>query len=180
MKHICPDCLRKHAEAGPCPHCGKEAPKVVDELAIRSTVQRLHKKANVYRERISAGLSFLVIGITALIIGAIFFRLSYKLDHSVIDETIYILVTSSAEFFVAMCGLVGGGVSTLYGLVWSVTWAFKRRIILHDIDEMRETNSFEVSRTPTIFEIWWAKLVYAVRQTIFVLGGRKSKEAKGK
>lgn len=181
MKNICYHCLKKFPEAEDhCAHCNETNPETVDELTVRSAVQRLHKRANVYRERISAGLSFLVIGLTALIIGAIFLRLSYKLDQSNTEEIIFVLVPTSAEFVVSMICLIGGGISTLYGLVWSIVWSSLRRVIYHDIDEMRATNSLQVSRTPTVFEVAWQKMVYFFRQTAFVLRGRKAKCADSK
>ena len=106
MKTYCFDCLKKRKDPlGPCPSCATQGTdKKLDEPQIRNVVQRLHKKANVARERISAGLSSLVIGVTLVIIGLIFFRLASKLDQSNTEEIVFVLVPTSAEFIVSMFG----------------------------------------------------------------------------
>ena len=170
MKTYCFDCLKKRKDPlGPCPSCNTQGPdKKLDEPQIRNVVQRLHKKANVARERISAGLSSLVIGVTLVIIGLIFFRLASKLDQSNTEEIVFVLVPTSAEFIVSM-----------FGLVWSIYWNYYRRGIYHDVAEIRETATLTVSRTPTSFEILWRKISYFFRQTAYRIRRAQEEKALG-
>lgn len=181
MKTYCFDCLKKRKEPlNPCPSCNAlGTDKELDDAQIRNVVQRLHKKVNVARERISAGLSSLVIGITLVIIGIIFFRLASKLDQSNTEEIVFVLVPSSAEFIVSMFGLIVGGVAAIFGLVWSIFWNFSRRVIYHDVAEIRETRTLTVSRTPTSFEILWQKISYFFRQTAYRIRRAQKEKALG-
>ena len=181
MKTYCFDCLKKRKDPlGPCPSCSTQGTdKKLDEPQIRNVVQRLHKKANVARERISTGLSSLVIGVTLVIIGLIFFRLASKLDQSNTEEIVFVLVPTSAEFIVSMFGLIVGGISTVFGLVWSIYWNYYRRGIYHDVAEIRETATLTVSRTPTSFEILWRKISYFFRQTAYRIRRAQKEKALG-
>jgi len=165
MKTYCRECLRKSSAAsGPCPHCGTTLQPTLEEDEIRPIVQTLHKRTNVFRERISTGLSLFIIGLTFVIIGLIFYRLSYKLDQSITDKAVYVLAYNSAEFFVSMFGMIAGGISTVFGAVWAIVWAFQKRAIIHDVEEIRKNKSLTVSRTPTIFEVWFHGISHAIRQ----------------
>lgn len=175
MKTYCRECLRKTKNSsGACPRCGHE---IVSELAddeVRPIVQALHKKTNVYRERISTGLSAFILGLTFIIIGLIFYRLSYKLDQDNVEEIVYVLAPASAEFFVAMFGLIGGGIATLFGAFWAILWGFSKREIVHDVEEIRVKKSLTVSRTPTFFEVWFFHIRHFIRQTAWKIKRKKA------
>lgn len=179
MKTYCRECLRKtKATSGPCPSCGATLNPELQEDEIRPIVQALHKRTNDYRERISTGLSLFIIGLTFVIIGLIFWRLSYKLDQDNVAEIVYVLAYNSAEFFVAMFGLVAGGLSTVFGAVWAILWAFRKREVAHDVDEIRANKSLTVSRTPTIFEVWFHAISRACRRAAWKAKRKKMNEVK--
>lgn len=150
----------------------------LEEEEVRPFVQRLHKRSNVYRERISTGLSFLIVGLTLLIIGVIFYYLSFKIDRENEDEVVFILTTTCAEFWVAMIGMVGGSISALFGFSCAALFSYKRRAVYHDMDEIRSTHSLSVSPTPLIFAVWWKKISYFVRQSLFRLKRRKAMKSR--
>ena len=177
MKTYCKECLLKTAATShTCPDCGAELKPELQEEEIRPIVQSLHKRTNLYRERISTGLSLFIIGLTFVIIGLIFYRLSFKLDQSNVEEIVYNLAYASAEFVVSMFGLIAGGISTVFGAVWAIIWAYNKRAIVHDVEEIRQNKSLTVSRTPTIFEIWGARISYFFRQTAWKI--KRNKAAK--
>ncbi len=168
MRTYCRECLAKNKEgASSCSSCENEINAQLAEEEVRPFVQRLHKRSNVYRERISMGLSFLIVGLTLLIIGVIFYYLSFKIDRTNEDEVVFVLTTTCAEFWVAMIGMVGGSISTAFGFCCASVFAYKRRSIYHDMDEIRSTHCLSVSPTPLIFAVWWKKISYFCRQTIF-------------
>ncbi len=175
MKTYCRECLKKNKEGVPsCSSCHSEIDAQLKEEEVRPFVQRLHKRSNVYRERISMGLSFLIVGLTLLIIGVIFYYLSFKIDRENEDEVIFVLTTTCAEFWVAMIGMIGGSLSAAFGFVCATLFGYKRRSIYHDMDEIRSTHSLSVSPTPLIFAVWWKKLSYFVRQSFFRLKRKKA------
>lgn len=175
MKTYCRQCLRKtNGTSHVCPNCGADVVAELQDEEVRPIVQALHKRTNLYRERISTGLSFFIIGLTFVIIGLIFYRLSFKLDQSNVDEIVYNLAYASAEFVVSMIGLIGGGIATVFGAVWAIVWAFNKRSIVHDVEEIRQNKSLTVSRTPLIFEIWWKHISYFFRQSIWKMKRKKA------
>ncbi|MCR5490733.1 MAG: hypothetical protein K6F32_01215 [Bacilli bacterium] len=165
MKTYCRECLRKTNDtATSCPHCGAALKPELQEEEVRPIVQALHKRTNVYRERVSTGLSLLIVGLTFVIIGLIFYRLSFKLDQNNVTEVVYVLATNSAEFFVAMFGLFAGGAAAIYGAVWAILWSYNKRVIAHDVEEIRQNKSLTVTRTPSIVEVWAARISHFFRQ----------------
>ncbi len=179
MKTYCRECLRKtNASSGPCPSCGTTLQPTLEEDEIRPIVQTLHKRTNVFRERISTGLSFFIVGLTFVIIGLIFWRLSYKLDQDTSSQIVYNLAYNSAEFFVAMFGMIAGGLATVFGAVWAILWAYQKRVIIHDVDEIRKSKSLTVSRTPTIFEVWFHGISHAIHQAQWKAKRKKANRAK--
>ena len=179
MRTYCRECLKKNKEgASSCSSCHSPMNAHLEEEEVRPFVQILHKRSNVYRERISMGLSFLIVGLTLLIIGVIFYYLSFKIDRSNEDEVVFILTTTCAEFWVAMIGMIGGSLSAAFGFVCATLFAYKRRSIYHDMDEIRCTRSLSVSPTPLIFAVWWKKISYFCRQTVFRLKRKKAMKSR--
>lgn len=173
MKTYCRECLKKNPEhRDVCRACKEPISDQLKEEEVRPIVQQLHKKGNLYRERVSSGMSFVVIGLTLLIIGIIFYYLSFKLDQDNTEEAVFILTTSCAEFYVFVIGVGVGGILFLFGAVWAILWSYRRREIYHDVDEIRKNLSLTVSSTPLIFVVWWRKL----SQFIFRATYRRSRK----
>ncbi len=175
MKTYCRECLKKNKEgSSSCASCRSAINTRLEEEEVRPFVQRLHKQTNVYRERISMGLSFLIVGLTLLIIGVIFYYLSFKIDRSNEEEVVFILTTTCAEFWVAMIGMVGGSLSAVYGFVTATLFGYKRRVVYHDMDEIRASHSLIVSPTPLIVTVWAKKISYFFRQSIYRIKRKKA------
>lgn len=98
-----------------CSKCGQ--PLLKRELSSEETKdlsKALYTKGNTSRENVDNGLVFVVLGATLLVIGILFFFLSFKLDQTTYEK--YLNVTCS-EFWVSMVGLFGGGGMLIYGLI---------------------------------------------------------------
>ncbi len=95
---------------------GVTIPPRNDSVASHAFVQYVHKRDDrVYNQR-ERGLCFLIVGLILLIVGVIFFYLSYKVSTDPeINEKI--IRFDSFEFWVCMFGLSLGSSSFGYGLV---------------------------------------------------------------
>lgn len=136
----CHHCGKKVKEGTTvCPECHEEITIDLNDDEVRPLIQKIHKKRNIYRERISTGLSAVVIGAILLIIGWIFFYLAFKLDQANTGSTVYYLKTTSAEFWVFIVGVVAGGILLIAGATISITYAILRKMALNDTEVIRAT-----------------------------------------
>lgn len=98
-----------------CPFCGKDLVKrELDHDELRELNRALHTRHNQSRERVDNALVFIVLGTTLLIIGALFFFLSFKMDQETFTKK---LTFTTPEFWVSMTGLSVGGFMLVWGLV---------------------------------------------------------------
>lgn len=97
-------------------------PERDDSEGSHALVQYLHKRTEKTRNRRESAACFLVVGLILLIIGFIFYFLSYKVssDASMVDK---ILVPTSFEFIVFCFGVGIGSVMVVYGLTGVITSA---------------------------------------------------------
>lgn len=155
MKY-CYKCGAKLREDEICPQCGAEYKKKLDDAESRGLVQRLHKKSNSYRNYRDSGLSCIVIGSMLLIIGLLFYFLALKntTDPANPNQKILYVDQSCSEFWTFVFGASIGGTVLLIGLVLAFTFAFLRRQVRHDVEEIRSNDSALTSPTPVIFVLW--------------------------
>ena len=105
----------KDDNAQACPFCGKDLVKrELDHDELRELNRALHTRHNQSRERVDNALVFIVLGTTLLIIGALFFFLSFKMDQETFTKK---LTFTTPEFWVSMTGLSVGGFMLVWGLV---------------------------------------------------------------
>ena len=98
-----------------CPVCGQ--PLVKRELEyeeIRELNRALHNREQKSREKVDNELVYIVLGTTLLIIGALFFFLSFKVNQDTFEKE---LTFTTPEFWVSMTGLSVGGFMLIWGLV---------------------------------------------------------------
>ena len=98
-----------------CPVCGQ--PLVKRELEyeeIRELNRALHNREQKSREKVDNELVYIVLGTTLLIIGALFFFLSFKVNQDTFEKE---LTFTTPEFWVSMTGLSVGGFLLVWGLV---------------------------------------------------------------
>ena len=98
-----------------CPNC--QTPLIKRELEaeeVRELNRALHTRENQSREKVDNELVFIVLGTTLLIIGALFFFLSFKMDQETFRK---VLTFKTPEFWVSMVGLGVGGFMLVWGLV---------------------------------------------------------------
>lgn len=98
-----------------CPVCGE--PLVKRELEyeeVRTLNRALHNREQKSREKVDNELVFIVLGTTLLIIGALFFFLSFKVNQDTFEKE---LTFTCAEFWVSMVGLSVGGFMLIWGLI---------------------------------------------------------------
>ena len=90
-------------------------PERDDTEGSHALIQYLHKRTEKTRNVRESSACFLVVGIILLIIGFLFYFLSYKVpkDPTIINK---ILVPTSFEFIVCVVGLSVGSVFFVYGL----------------------------------------------------------------
>lgn len=140
----CHKCAKKvKDDVSVCPNCGETiAPPLKDE-EVRPLVQTLHKRSNYYRNWVDRGLSFIVIGSTLLIIGVIFYFLSFQSISNDQGKTT-VLNKGSSEFWVFMIGAIGGGTLLLIGCCFAIGFGLARRIIRRDVELIRANKSSQV------------------------------------
>lgn len=98
-----------------CPKCGGELIKrELDHDELRELNRALHTRENKSREVVDNQLVFIVLGTTLLIIGALFFFLSFKMDQDTFTKK---LTFTTPEFYVSMVGLGVGGFLLIWGLI---------------------------------------------------------------
>ena len=98
-----------------CPHCNQ--PLIKRELEheeLRELNRALHTRENQSREKVDNQLVFIVLGTTLLIIGALFFFLSFKMDQDTFTKK---LTLTTPEFWVSIVGLGVGGFMLIWGLI---------------------------------------------------------------
>jgi hypothetical protein len=143
----CLKCQKNVGEGTTCPVCGEALKKEIslDEKTV--LIQALHKQENKHRDLFDRGMSALVLGGIFLIIGFIFFSLSFKLNlNNQADSTRY-LRPDSFEFVVAAVSLSVGGCSLIFGIVYVILQTRKLRVLKHDIAEIQESNTTVVDKT---------------------------------
>lgn len=100
-----------------CKRCGED---IIDrELTYDETrllSQNLHNRLNKNREFFDSGMVGVVLGSTLLIIGILFFFLSFKVPDDP-DQVGKVLKITCFEFWVSMAGLVSGGVLFVMGII---------------------------------------------------------------
>lgn len=113
-------CIRCGKESknlvGRCEYCGHRlVDHELDNEEIRTLNKALHTRENNSREKVDNAMTFIVLGITLLIIGILFFSLSFKYPtaYSPTKE----LSFTCFEFYVSMAGLIGGGTLFVIGIV---------------------------------------------------------------
>ncbi|MGM9873361.1 MAG: hypothetical protein ACI31G_00355 [Bacilli bacterium] len=114
-----------------CPYCGHEV--ILHELdhdETREFNKALHNRFNVSREKVDNALVKVVLGSTLLIIGLLFFVLSFKLPNAAIPDKV--LTITCFEFWVSMFGLVVGGVLLIMGVVSLI---YEKTIVQKEINE---------------------------------------------
>lgn len=144
----CLKCAKKSKEGPNCSRCGNPLHAQLSDQERTLLVQSLHRRENRLKDINDRAMSCLVLGTIFLIIGAIFLSLSYKLDLDNPSDNTRYLTMDSMEFWVALISLVGGGLAFVYG---AIQWAVDLRlfnILRHDIAEIYQTSSSEVSKTP--------------------------------
>ena len=101
---------------GNCTCCGE--PLVTHELDKEETRllnKSLHNRINASRERVDNAMSLIVLGSTFLIIGILFFFLSFKLPNAAARSKV--ITITCFEFWVSMAGLGAGAVLLTMGLI---------------------------------------------------------------
>lgn len=113
-----------------CIHCGKESKTLegkcafcgedlvtheLDHEETRTLNKALHTRLNESRQRVDNAMVFIVLGSTLLIIGFLFFLLSFKLPNAAAHTKV--VTITCFEFWVSMAGLGVGGVLLVWGLV---------------------------------------------------------------
>ena len=112
-----------------CSECGQ--PLVKRELEyeeMRELNRALHNREQKSREKVDNELVFIVLGTTLLIIGALFFFLSFKVNQDTFEKE---LTFTTPEFWVSMTGLGVGGFMLIWGLV---------NLIIQKVVVQREVN----------------------------------------
>jgi hypothetical protein len=130
-----------------CPKCQGPLKKELSSEEKTLLIQSLHQRENRYRDRNDTALSGVVLGVTFLIIGFVFFYLSFKLNLADQSDNTKYLTTDSVEFYIAMVGLVGGGGAFLYGIIQFFFDLRKIRVLKHDAAEIQKTSSAQVGKT---------------------------------
>lgn len=100
-----------------CPKCGAE---VVDRKLTSEETHELsvglHNRLTKAREDFDNGMVFVVLGAIFLIIGIMFFSLSYKVPDD--PDTIgKVFKTTCFEFYVSAAGLGVGGIMFIIGII---------------------------------------------------------------
>lgn len=136
----CQACGYKNDESvATCSKCGAALSAALIDDNERPLVQKLHQAENVARERKDGAMSFIVIGSILLILGIIFFVLSFKLPNATAISKV--LITTCFEFWVSMFGLVVGGASLAFGVALLVLCLMKLKTLKEDIESIRSSKS---------------------------------------
>jgi hypothetical protein len=170
----CHNCASKLKEGTiVCPECGAEVTTTLKPEEVRPLVQKIHKKSNFFRGKIDNGLSFIVLGLTILIIGLLFYYLSLTEVTDATDPNLKYEVANhgAPEFWVFVVGVSVGGVLFLAGLALALSFNFLRRNALSDIESIRTSGSPVVKGAPLLVVIWarairktWKELRYRLHR----------------
>ncbi len=117
----------------PCPDCGEPIYHQLSELQIKELSLTAHRRENEGYDKQQNALCFLVIGIMLLIIGVIFFVLSFKITVGSASNARTLKYTSF-EFMVSVVGLAVGSFLTIFGSV-RLAIALKLKRGMHTIIE---------------------------------------------
>lgn len=123
-----------------CPHCGE--PLIKRELEyeeLRSLNRALHTRENQSREKVDNQLVYIVLGTTLLIIGALFFFLSFKMNQETFNKE---LSFKTPEFYVSMTGLGVGGFLFVWGLVNLLIQKLKVQKEINHTLKLTQNNSY--------------------------------------
>lgn len=153
----CHNCASKLKEGTTvCPECGAEVTSTLKEDEIRPLVQKIHKKSNFFRGKIDNGLSFIVLGLTILVIGFMFYYLSLTevTDPNNPNLKYEVVSKSAPEFWVFIVGVSVGGILFLAGLALALSFSNLRRNALSDIESIRTSGSAVVKPAPLLAVIW--------------------------
>lgn len=119
-----------------CKKCGEPFVSELNHDSARSLVQRLHANENKSHENVDAAMVFIVLGSIFLIIGLLFFFLSFKLiDVNDVNKS---LSFTCFEFYVSMAGLGGGGFLLIWGIVRLVINELKLSRLKDKIIDVRD------------------------------------------
>lgn len=113
----CIKCGRENEKLeGNCQYCGEPLVEHdLDHEETRLLNKALHNRINVSREKVDNSLSLIVLGSTFLIIGILFFFLSFKLPNAAAHNKV--VTVTCFEFWVSMAGLGAGAVLLIWGLI---------------------------------------------------------------
>lgn len=101
---------------GKCAFCGEDlVTHDLDHEETRTLNKALHTRLNTSREKVDNAMVFIVLGATLLIVGILFFLLSFKLPNA--SAHTKVVTVTCFEFWVSMAGLGVGGVLFVIGLV---------------------------------------------------------------
>ncbi len=175
MKVYCKDCQKKLPIDATACKCGAsvDAEPVLTDEEVRPFIQKLHKKTNDLRHLLSHCLSFVVIGLILLVIAFFFYYLAFG-TATIDGEKVAVLNTKCSEFWVSMVALITGGAAFLGGAAIGTLVSYKKRQILFDIDQIRETHSLQVKSVDIIFVVWFKAIAAKIRHLIWVLKYKKS------
>ncbi|OPZ35763.1 MAG: hypothetical protein BWY98_00631 [Tenericutes bacterium ADurb.BinA155] len=142
----CHKCAKKvKDDVSVCPNCGETIVSPLKDEEVRPLVQTLHKRSNYYRNWVDRGLSYIVIGSTLLIIGVIFYFLSFQTVSSAEGQgQVLVLNKSTSEFWVFLVGVISGGTLLIVGSAFAIGFGLARRIIRRDVELIRANKSSQV------------------------------------
>ena len=113
----CIHCGKESKElSGTCAYCGADlVTHELDHEETRTLNKALHTRLNESRQRVDNAMVFIVLGTTLLIIGFLFFLLSFKLPNAAAQ--VKVVTITCFEFWVSMAGFAAGGVLLIWGLI---------------------------------------------------------------
>lgn len=121
-----------------CPECGSEIKSGLNEKEIKKLTQCAHKRERVGYDISQNAYCFLVIGGILLIIGIIFFYLSFKNSGSSSEgNSGKSLSYECFEFYVFLVGVVAGATCIIYGIIRAIKAYKIRKKYLGLIEEIR-------------------------------------------
>jgi|GEM_PF-1160782 hypothetical protein len=171
----CHKCAKKVKDGvSVCPICAETIVPELRDDEVRPLVQTLHKRSNYYRNWIDRGLSYIVIGSTLLIIGVIFYFLSFQSINTEEGQTL-VLNKGTSEFWVFMVGVISGGTLLVVGSFLAIFFALKRRIIRYDVEAIRAHKSSHVDKAPSLFVVWGKAIHKFFKELVWKIKRRSHK-----
>jgi hypothetical protein len=139
----CQKCGAKNAdEATVCAKCGETLKADFADGNERPLVQKLHQKENAIREKDDGAMSFIILGSIFIVIGILFFVLSFKLPYAAAVSKV--LIVTCFEFWVALIALIGGSAALAYGLVVLCLGLRALKVLKKDIEFIRANKTARV------------------------------------